>query len=125
MPCIRDLRVTVSMVLGQLAGGRTIAEVLDDYPYLERADVLASLEFAAAVVYEREATRRPPCVRLLLDANLSPRLATPLSPDRWPSTHNARPQRFRTVSKEVRNARTGNFGCRSRKTLAPNTAACY
>lgn len=54
VPCIRDLRVTVSMVLGQLAAGRTIEELLDDYPYLEREDVLAALEYAAAVVNERE-----------------------------------------------------------------------
>ena len=54
VPCIRDLRVTVSMVLGQLAAGRTTEQVLDDYPYLERADILAALEFAAAVVNERE-----------------------------------------------------------------------
>jgi uncharacterized protein (DUF433 family) len=55
-PCIRDLRVTVSMVLGQLAAGQTIDDVLDRYPYLEREDVLASLEYAAAAVNEREAT---------------------------------------------------------------------
>lgn len=54
VPCIRDLRVTVGMVLGQLAGGRTVAEVLADYPYLEYEDVLAALEYAAAVVNERD-----------------------------------------------------------------------
>ena len=54
VPCIRDLRVTVGMVLGQLAGGRTVAEVLADYPYLEHEDVLAALEYAAAVVNERD-----------------------------------------------------------------------
>ena len=54
VPCIRDLRVTVSMVLGQLAGGRTADQILTDYPYLERADVTAALEYAAAVVNERE-----------------------------------------------------------------------
>jgi uncharacterized protein (DUF433 family) len=54
VPCIRDLRVTVSMVLGQLAGGRTVDEVLADYPYLEYEDILAALEFAAAIVNERE-----------------------------------------------------------------------
>lgn len=54
LPCIRGLRVTVSMVLGQLAGGRTIDDVLADFPYLERADVLAALEYAAAIVNERE-----------------------------------------------------------------------
>jgi uncharacterized protein (DUF433 family) len=54
LPCIRDLRVTVGMILGQLAAGRTVEQVLDDYPYLERADVLAALEYAAAAVNERE-----------------------------------------------------------------------
>jgi uncharacterized protein (DUF433 family) len=54
VPCIRNLRVTVGMVLGQLAGGRTIDEVLDDYPFLERNDILAALEYAAVVVNERE-----------------------------------------------------------------------
>jgi uncharacterized protein (DUF433 family) len=54
LPCIRDTRVTVSAVLGQLAAGRSIEDVFDDYPYLERADVLAALEFAAAAVQERE-----------------------------------------------------------------------
>lgn len=54
VPCIRDLRVTVSMVLGQLAAGRSAEELLKDYPYLERADVTAALEYAAAIVNERE-----------------------------------------------------------------------
>jgi uncharacterized protein (DUF433 family) len=54
LPCIRDTRVTVSAVLGQLAAGHSTAEVLADSPYLEPADILAALEFAAAAVQERE-----------------------------------------------------------------------
>jgi uncharacterized protein (DUF433 family) len=54
LPTIRDTRVTVGMLLGQLAAGRTIDEVLADYPYLEQADVLAALEYAAVAVNERE-----------------------------------------------------------------------
>lgn len=54
LPCIRGMRVTVSMVLGQLAAGQTIEQILTDYPYLERADVLAALEYAAAIAQERE-----------------------------------------------------------------------
>ena len=53
-PCIRGLRMTVGMLLGQLAGGRTIDDLLADYPYLEREDVLAALEYAAAMADERE-----------------------------------------------------------------------
>jgi uncharacterized protein (DUF433 family) len=54
LPTIRDTRVTVGMVLGQLATGRDIDQILEDYPYLHRDDVLAALEFAAAAVNERE-----------------------------------------------------------------------
>jgi uncharacterized protein (DUF433 family) len=54
LPCIRDLRVTVAMVLGQLAAGRTRQQVLDDYPYLEPEDITAALEYATARVNERD-----------------------------------------------------------------------
>ena len=54
LPCIRDTRVTVSAVLGQLAAGAGIDELLADYPYLEREDVLAALEYAAAAAQGRE-----------------------------------------------------------------------
>jgi uncharacterized protein (DUF433 family) len=48
LPCIRDTRVTVSAVLGQLAAGASVDELLASYPYLERKDVLAVLGYAAA-----------------------------------------------------------------------------
>ena len=54
LACIRDTRVTVSAVLDQLAAGRSFDDILADYPYLERADILAALEFAAAAVQERK-----------------------------------------------------------------------
>ncbi len=54
LPCIRDTRVTVSAVLGQLAAGAGIDEVLADYPYLEREDILAALEYGAAATQDRE-----------------------------------------------------------------------
>lgn len=54
LPTVRDTRVTVGMVLGQLAAGREIDAVLRDYPYLEREDILAALEYAATAVNERE-----------------------------------------------------------------------
>ena len=54
LPCIRDSRVTDSAVLGQLAAGASIDELLTDYPHLECEDVLATLEYAAAAAQERE-----------------------------------------------------------------------
>jgi uncharacterized protein (DUF433 family) len=53
-PCIRGLRVTVGMIVGQIGAGRTIDEVLADYPYLEREDVLEALRYAAWRAQERE-----------------------------------------------------------------------
>jgi uncharacterized protein (DUF433 family) len=53
-PCIRDLRVTVGMLVGQIGAGRTIDELLADYPYLEREDVLQALRYAAWRTKERE-----------------------------------------------------------------------
>lgn len=54
LPCIRDTRVTVSAVLGQLAAGQSFDDILGDYPYLEREDILAALEYGAAATLERE-----------------------------------------------------------------------
>jgi uncharacterized protein (DUF433 family) len=52
--CIRGMRVTVGMVVGQIGAGHTIDQVLADYPYLERDDVLQALRYAAWLAEERE-----------------------------------------------------------------------
>jgi len=52
--CIRGLRVTVGMVVGQIGAGRSIEAVLADYPYLEREDILAALRYAAWRAEERD-----------------------------------------------------------------------
>lgn len=46
-PCIRGLRITVQDVLGWLASGLSIEEIVADYPELTKEDVLASLAYAA------------------------------------------------------------------------------
>lgn len=49
-PCIRNMRIRVKDVLDMLAGGATEAEILQDYPYLEREDIRACLEYAASQI---------------------------------------------------------------------------
>jgi uncharacterized protein (DUF433 family) len=49
-PTLRGMRVSVQSVLELLAAGMTFDEVLADYPYLERDDLLAALEYGAAAV---------------------------------------------------------------------------
>ena len=46
-PCIRGLRIRVTDVLDLLGAGASYDEILDDYPDLEREDILASIEYAA------------------------------------------------------------------------------
>ncbi len=46
-PCIRGMRITVGDVLGWLAAGMSVAEIIADYPELTEADILACLAFAA------------------------------------------------------------------------------
>jgi len=46
-PCIRGMRITVYDVLGYLASGMTYDEILEDFPYLTQADILACLSYAA------------------------------------------------------------------------------
>jgi uncharacterized protein (DUF433 family) len=46
-PCIRGLRVTVADILGLLSAGQSRETILQEYPYLEAADIDAVLAFAA------------------------------------------------------------------------------
>ncbi len=55
-PCIRQMRVTVGMIVGQLGSGQSIDQVLADYPYLEREDILQAVRYAAWRSEEREVT---------------------------------------------------------------------
>jgi uncharacterized protein (DUF433 family) len=53
-PCIRGMRVTVGMIVGQIGSGQTIEQILADYSYLEREDILQALRYAAWLAEERE-----------------------------------------------------------------------
>ena len=52
--CIRGIRVTVGMIVGMIGVGHSVEEVLADYPYLEREDVMQALRYAAWLAEERE-----------------------------------------------------------------------
>jgi len=48
-PCIRGMRVTVGMIVEALAAGRTIEQLLADFPYIEEPDIREALAFAAGL----------------------------------------------------------------------------
>ena len=52
-PCIHGHRIWVSLVLDLLASGWTVQETLDNYPGLEKADVLACIAYGAEMSRER------------------------------------------------------------------------
>ena len=52
--CVRGMRVTVGTVVGLLAAGRSPADILNAYPYLEQEDIDQSLAYAAWRLEERE-----------------------------------------------------------------------
>lgn len=52
-PCIRGHRIWVSLLLDVLAGGASFREVLDNYPGLEEADLLAAIAYGAEMSRER------------------------------------------------------------------------
>ena len=52
--CIRGMRVTVGMIVGQIGAGHSIEEILADYPYLESEDIMQALRYAAWRTEERE-----------------------------------------------------------------------
>jgi uncharacterized protein (DUF433 family) len=54
VPCVRGLRIPVATVLRLLASGLTEAEILAEYPDLQKADIRECLRFAAAAAMERE-----------------------------------------------------------------------
>jgi uncharacterized protein (DUF433 family) len=58
-PCIRGTRITVGLVVGLIAAGRTIDQVLAAYPDLTRDDVTAALAYAAWRSDEREVAVTP------------------------------------------------------------------
>jgi len=51
--CIRGMRVPVSLVVNLVANGKTVAEIIEDYPYLEPEDIRQSLLYAAWLTQER------------------------------------------------------------------------
>jgi len=52
--CIRGMRITVGMIVGQIGAGHSIEEILADYPYLEREDIMQALRYAAWRSEEQE-----------------------------------------------------------------------
>jgi uncharacterized protein (DUF433 family) len=53
VPCIRGLRMPVVTVVGMVAAGMTIDEILKEHPTLEAEDVAEALQYAAEAVRER------------------------------------------------------------------------
>ena len=52
-PCIKGTRIWVSLILDFLAGGMTIEEIIEEYPYLHPKDIRAAIAYGAEMSRER------------------------------------------------------------------------
>ncbi|HEX3069523.1 MAG TPA: DUF433 domain-containing protein [Thermoanaerobaculia bacterium] len=50
--CVRGMRITVAVIVGQVAHGASFEEILEGYPDLEREDVEQAVEYAAWLAQE-------------------------------------------------------------------------
>ena len=53
-PCIRGMRVTVGMIVEAMAAGRSIEQLLADFPYIEEPDIREALAFAGRLAQGHE-----------------------------------------------------------------------
>jgi len=51
--CIKGTRIPVHQIIGMLANGDTIEELLKEYPSITRDDILACLDYAASLAEEQ------------------------------------------------------------------------
>lgn len=52
-PTVRGMRITVSVILKMIAGGKSVQEILDAYPELEIEDVQQAIKYAAWIVSDQ------------------------------------------------------------------------
>lgn len=52
-PCIRSMRIPVSLIVKLISAGKTAGEIISDYPELEKEDIRQALEFAAWLTSEK------------------------------------------------------------------------
>jgi len=54
--CVRGMRIPVSVIVGQVAHGADVAEIMEGYPELEVEDIQQALEYAAWLTEEQVVT---------------------------------------------------------------------
>jgi uncharacterized protein (DUF433 family) len=52
-PCVKGTRIMASIILDNLAAGRTVQQIQRSYPELSEADIQATMEYAAELARER------------------------------------------------------------------------
>ena len=57
--CIRGTRIPVHVIAARITGGESMAELLEDFPYLEPKQIEAAVEYAERVPFEEHPDARP------------------------------------------------------------------
>ncbi|MGP8217760.1 MAG: DUF433 domain-containing protein [Bacteroidia bacterium] len=53
-PIIKGTRITVELILNKLSAGESVKDILTSYPHLKKEDVMAAIDYAAAVISNEE-----------------------------------------------------------------------
>ena len=53
-PIIKGTRISVEFILEMLSSGMSVEEILEEYPHLKKADILAAVAYAAKVLKHEE-----------------------------------------------------------------------
>jgi uncharacterized protein (DUF433 family) len=58
-PCVKGTRITVYVIEARITGSATVEGLLEDYPYITRADIDAAVDYACRVPFEEDTDGRP------------------------------------------------------------------
>ena len=58
-PCIRGMRFPVTTLIGYLAGGMTFEQLIEDFPFLDKSDILEALAFSAHTMDDQYMNLQP------------------------------------------------------------------
>jgi uncharacterized protein (DUF433 family) len=53
-PVIKGTRITVELILNKLSAGESVSDIITSYPHITKEDVMAAIEYAAAVISNEE-----------------------------------------------------------------------
>ena len=123
--CIRGIRISVSVIVGQIAHGASFEEILEDYPDLEREDIKHAIEYATCLTQEEVHTIYRKRVRFLADMGISARVVQWLGDKGHDATHLAEQGLQGSLNGETFDKGIASDGPRRCAFAIPSSRSCF